>query len=213
MPQTSGSEKISIDGPVGRLEGLWLPAGATLMERAVVLCHPHPLHGGSMETKLVARTARRLSESGYQTLRFNFRGVGQSEGTWDDGNGERDDVVAALDYISDRLGSARLALFGFSFGAALGLDVGCRDERVEALIAVAPAVQRLPPEWTPADSKPILLVGASQDELVDPEDLREWVRARPDAVRLQMIEGADHLFTDKTDIVADAVVRFLESLH
>ena len=140
----AGSEKIFVDGLAGSLECLWLPSGSDPLERAVVLCHPHPLYGGTMETKLVARAAKKLSESGFQTLRFNFRGVGRSEGSWAEGAGERDDLRAALDYIRSRLPESWLAVFGFSFGAWVGLDVGNSRSDVEALVGVAPPVGRVP---------------------------------------------------------------------
>ena len=207
---SGGSEKIFIDGPVGPLEGLWLPAGSEHRSQAVVLCHPHPLYGGTMETKLVARTARGLSESGFQTLRFNFRGVCRSAGEWDAGRGERTDLAAAIDYTLSRLPDARLGVFGFSFGALVGLDVGRRHSQVQALVGVAPPVDALEVDLSQDSVKPTLIVGASRDTIVDPAALQDWVRRLPPPAEFLFIDGADHMFGSHSGDVADVVTEFLE---
>ena len=206
---TAGSEKVLISGAAGRLESLWLPAGDHVVDRAVVLCHPHPLYGGTMETKLIAHAARRLSKDGWQTLRFNFRGVGQSDGVWDDGRGERDDVVSAIDYVRERLPEARVGLFGFSFGAALALDVGSSDPRVYALVAAAPPPRLLPSDWSGPEGKPTLILAAGQDAVVDLASLEEWALQFSDPVEFQKMPSADHFFTRQIDTVTEAAVRFL----
>ena len=204
-----GSEKTVIDGPAGALEALWLPAGTAQLSRAVALCHPHPLYGGTMETKLVARTARRLSDAGFQTLRFNFRGVGRSEGSWSGGTGERDDLRAALDFILARLPEARLGVFGFSFGAMVALDVGSERSDVEVLVAVAPPVAVFTSYPPPDSPKPTFVIGAGADEIVDPERLREWYEKRKGVKQFRMFPDADHLFADDSYAVADEVARFV----
>lgn len=205
----SGSEKVIIDGPAGGLESLWLPAGSEQLSRAAVLCHPHPLYGGTMETRVVARAARRLSESGFQTLRFNFRGVGQSEGAWSGGTGERDDLRAALDFARTRVPESRLGVFGFSFGAMVALDIGAERPDVEALVAVAPPVAMFASAPPPDSPKPTFVVGAGADEIVDPESLREWYERRTGVKEFHLFPGADHLFSDDSSAVADEVARFL----
>ena len=205
----AGSEKIFIDGPAGSLECLWLPSGSDPLDRALVLCHPHPLYGGTMETKLVARAAKKLSESGFQTLRFNFRGVGRSEGSWAEGAGERDDLRAVLDYIRSRLPESRLAVFGFSFGAWVGLDVGNSRPDVEALVGVAPPVGRVSFDFLRDSTKPKLIVYAGRDAIVDPEGLVEWASGLREPKEVVGVPEADHLFKGQVDEVAEMVARFL----
>ncbi len=208
----AGSEKIIIEGPAGSLECLWLPSGSDPLDRAVVLCHPHPLYGGTMETKLVARTAKKLSESGFQTLRFNFRGVGRSEGKWAEGAGERDDLRAALDFVRSRLPECRLAVFGFSFGAWVGLDVGNSRSDVEALVGVAPPVGRVAFDSLRDSKKPKLIVYAGRDEIVDPGALLEWASGLLEPKEVAGVPDADHLFTAQVDEVAGMVAAFLLEL-
>ena len=162
-----------------------------------------------METKLVARTARKLSESGFQTLRFNFRGVDQSAGSWDEGRGEREDVRAALDYAVSRLPDTRPAIFGFSFGAMVGLEVGSRDDRVEALAGVAPPAGLMADEFIARVAKPILIVGAGRDTIVDPVSLKDWAGKLKSPNEFRMFERAEHMFVEEVDEVAEVVTQFL----
>ncbi|MFQ5778499.1 MAG: alpha/beta hydrolase, partial [Terriglobia bacterium] len=129
-------KSLFLPGPAGKLEALWeepQPARAGL---AGLICHPHPLYGGTFHNKVVHHTALALQELGLPVLRFNFRGAGQSEGKHDKGRGEADDVRAALAHLTGKIPSARIILAGFSFGAWVGLRVGCEDARVEALVGV-----------------------------------------------------------------------------
>ncbi len=127
---------VMIDGPIGRLEALlWAPADAT-PPMAAVVCHPHPLFGGTMHNKVVYHVAKTLHRYGLAVLRFNFRGVGLSEGAYDHGRGETADARAALDYLGTEFPGAALLAAGFSFGAAVGLRVGCEDSRVSELIGM-----------------------------------------------------------------------------
>jgi alpha/beta superfamily hydrolase len=164
-----------------------------------------------METKLVVHTARRLAEAGFQTLRFNFRGVGQSAGTWDGGAGERADVEAAIRFVLSGSPRAWLAVFGFSFGAWVGLDAGERHLQVRALVGVVPPVRMLPPGFLAGSAKPKLIVGAGRDAVVDPERLAAWARALPPPAEFIRFDDADHLFGGRTEDVADTVARFLEA--
>jgi alpha/beta superfamily hydrolase len=208
----AGSQKLFMDGLAGSLEGLWMPAGEECSDRVVVLCHPHPLHGGTMETKLVARTARKLSESGFCALRFNFRGVGQSEGTWDEGRGERDDLRSVLDYVLDLNPNASLTAFGFSFGAWVALDVGADHPAIGAIVAVAPPIQHLSFDGLAQCTKPKLIVCAGRDEIVDPDGLADWAESLADPKQIVVLPEADHLFTKQSDEVARSVLEFCTSL-
>ena len=130
-----------ISGAVGPLEIL-LDLPAATPRAAVVFAHPLPTEGGTMHTKVVFQGAKALARIGCAVLRFNFRGVGRSAGSWDEGRGEKDDYLAALDYISGRYPSVELWAAGFSFGSYVATTCGADDERVCALIAIAPPVDR-----------------------------------------------------------------------
>src|ERR671918_2684234 len=129
------NEAFDIAGPAGRLEAILMhPDGEP--EAAAVVCHAHPLHGGIMHFKVVFRAAKALQRHGAAALRFNFRGVGRSDGTHDDGRGEQDDVRAALDELERRFPGLPLLLGGFSFGASMALRVAATDARPRALFAL-----------------------------------------------------------------------------
>src|SRR5262245_21224003 len=120
----------------GRLEAIYRPK-SNQAERVAMVLHPHPLHGGTMHNKVVFRAAKALNESGFETLRFNFRGVGLSTGVYDEGRGEYDDARDALNYLLESQPRAReVIVAGFSFGSTIGLKIGCSDERVNGLIAI-----------------------------------------------------------------------------
>jgi hypothetical protein len=161
-----------------------------------------------MHNKVVFSIAKALGALGAPVLRFNFRGVGASEGEWDQGRGEARDVRAALDYLSDRCPRSFLALFGFSFGAALALDVGSSDSRVRALVAVAPPPNLLPPILEV--DRPTLIIAAGADEVVDVRVLESEVRARAPGAAFHRVEGADHLFTRDIETVTGKVLEFLD---
>lgn len=169
-------QSLSLTGPAGELEALWEepePAGSDL---AALVCHPHPLYGGTLHNKVVHHTALALQERGLRVLRFNFRGTGQSQGVHDYGRGEADDVCAALSYLEERLPSAGLVLAGFSFGAWVGLQVGCKDQRVQALVGVG----------LPADESDLSYGSRPAMEAM-------LARVAPPR-QLIWIEGADHFF-------------------
>src|SRR5215470_9551346 len=135
------SQNFFLPGPAGKLEAvLWTPHGDTPPRRAALVCHPHPLFGGTLHNKVVYQAAKALDGLGMPVLRFNFRGSGLSEGKHDRGRGELDDVRAALDYLAARFPGTSLLLAGFSFGSWVGLRVGCEDPRVQRLIAIGAPV-------------------------------------------------------------------------
>src|SRR5262249_11461725 len=161
----SGSVKLFIPGAAGKLQALWRSGGHPQdFTRAAVICHPHPLYGGTMENKVVARTARYVSEAGIEAIRFNFRGVGQSEGFFDQGQGERDDLRAVLAYVRSVSPQSSIAAVGFSFGAWIALDVGTADPTVKALVGIAPPVRMFDFEFLTSSSKPKLIVYAENDQ-------------------------------------------------
>ena len=158
-----------------------------------------------MHNKVVFRVARTLHELGLPVLRFNFRGAGTSEGHHDAGEGERDDVRAALDYLKLEFPEASVLLAGFSFGAWVGLRVGCEDARVSALIGLGLPVKNLDLSYLAACTQPKLIVQGTQDQYGDIARVKELVQTMPEPKQLVCVEGADHFFTGKLDEVARAV--------
>lgn len=210
-------ETVQIPIGHGALEGLMrrpdapadVPARATGL--AAVVCHPHPLGGGTLHNKVVFRVAQALGELGMPTLRFNFRGVGRSSGTYDEGRGERDDVRAALDFLAGAYPERSLCLAGFSFGAWVGLPVGAADPRVRQLIGVGVPVGSLPVDALADCVVPKLIVQGERDEYGPPQALHAWFAALPDPKHLTLVPGADHFFTHQQTELRAAVLDYFRS--
>jgi hypothetical protein len=201
---------LTIPGPAGPLEAL-LDEGAALPRAAVVFAHPHPQQGGTMHTKAVFQGAKGLLRIGCSVLRFNFRGVGQSAGTFDGGPGERDDFLAALGYMEARYPGTPLWAAGFSFGAWVALETGAGDARASTLIAIAPPVARdgFAFPLTLASTKPKFIVQGGRDELCSVQDLWAFYARLNEPKELVVIDGADHLFDGQTTEVGDALADLL----
>ena len=189
----STPEPVTIEGPVGPLEVLVeVPDGFD--GRAIgIVCHPHPLFGGTMRNKVVHMTARALQEGGLATLRFNFRGVGASAGTFDDGRGETDDALAVCDYARGRWPGALLTLAGFSFGSFVAFKVASLRPVVR-LYTIAPPVRRFDFDRHPIPAVPWTVIQGDQDELVEHDAVVAWAHAARPAPTLVTIPGAEHFF-------------------
>jgi alpha/beta superfamily hydrolase len=202
---------IFLAGPTGRLEAL-LNAGNPESPYAALVCHPHPLHGGTMHNKVVYHAAKALNSFGLPVLRFNFRGTGLSEGSHDDGRGERDDIRAALDWLQNEY-SRPVIFTGFSFGAATGLKTCCPDPRVPGLISLGTplAVQERLYTYSYLSncSKPKLMVSGDHDQFAPVANLRELFSLAAEPKQLVLVEGADHFFEGKLPIMRDAIVEWL----
>jgi hypothetical protein len=193
---------LFLDGPAGRLEAL-LNAGAENATHAAVVCHPHPLFGGTLHNKVVFHTMKALHSFGFPVLRFNFRGAGLSHGEHDQGIGEVDDVRTAMDWL-DREFHLPLIFAGFSFGAAVGLRASYDDERVRALIGVGAPVAPVAEaseeprvytfDFLRECTKPKLFVSGARDQFGPRAKLEAMVNSLPEPKRLVVIEGADHFF-------------------
>jgi alpha/beta superfamily hydrolase len=183
---------------------LALPPGAP---GGVVVCHPHPQYGGDMDNPVVVTAAAAAARAGLATLRFNFRGVGASAGAWDEGRGEQDDVRAAITELRARLGaSARIALAGYSFGAAMAASVAAAGEPLTGLALIAPPIaMRGVPAAPTAVEGPRLIVAGRRDELCPARALAELARTWAGAT-VTVIDGADHFFFGGLDAL-DAAVR------
>ena len=203
---------LFIPGPAGRLEAIYKPAepGAARSERAAVVCHPHPAHSGTMHNKVVFRAARALGEAGLATLRFNFRGVGQSEGAYDEGRGERDDVRAAIDWLAEQHPGAELVVAGFSFGAWTGLPVGCADPRVSRLVGIGTPVRVLQLTELYSCTKPKLFVHGTLDEFGPLAQMNSWYADLPEPKRMVRIEGACHFFEGHLDKMMAAIREYFQ---
>jgi len=181
-----------------------------LFAMAAVVCHPHPLGGGTMHNKVVFRVAQALGDLGIPVLRFNFRGVGRSTGRYDDGRGESDDVRAALSFLAQRFPSSALCLAGFSFGSWVGLPVGCADPRVSQLIGVGVPVATLEMEILGECRKHKLIVQGEQDQYGGPPKLVPWFEQLSEPKQLVMVPGADHFFTDSQTELYHAVYDYFK---
>ena len=202
---------VMFRGPAGTLEGLWKEAADPAHRRgAAVFGHPHPLHGGTMHNKVVYRAAQALTRAGYDTLRFNFRGVGLSEGRYDAGRGEMEDFRAALDEAERTVGLPIVA-GGFSFGSAVGLKASAQDSRLAAFVALglplATESGRLVPR--PPASVPSLFVVGENDTFGPPEDLQRFLGGTH---RMVVIPGADHFFEGQLELLGETISDFLASL-
>lgn len=203
--------RVELKGPAGRLEGI-IDGGRNESPKAVVVfAHPLPTEGGTMHTKAVFQGAKGLTRIGCAVLRFNFRGVGASEGAFDDGRGEMDDFRAALDFMATRYPGLPIWAAGFSFGSHIALEVGADDPRVSVLIGIAPPVTREKYAFarTRVSEKPKFFVQGSEDELCPLEGLWAFYGELPEPKELVVIDGADHLFTGQAQEVGEALEDLL----
>jgi len=199
-----------IQGPAGRLETLLdEPAGDRPIRAAVVLGHPHPQYGGTMHTKAVYQAAKALARIGCAVLRFNFRGVGRSEGTYADGAGEQDDFAAALDFMHARYPGVPVWAGGMSFGAWIGLTVGARDPRVSALIGIATTVDRYDFSDVRDSTKAKFFIHGERDELCSVSQVRAFYAQAAEPKELVVIDAADHIFDGRATEVGDALEDLL----
>jgi alpha/beta superfamily hydrolase len=213
IAQNSTIRSLFLEGPAGRLEAL-LNAGAENATYAAVVCHPHPLFGGTLHNKVVFHTMKALNSFGFPVLRFNFRGAGLSHGEHDRGSGEVEDVRAALDWVDAEF-HLPLVFAGFSFGAAVGLQAACPDARVQAVIGVgtpvAPvAAGREAPRTYTYDflrecAKPKLFVSGARDQFGPRAQLEALIASVPEPKKLVLIEGADHFFGGRLRELREAI--------
>ena len=208
------SRNFFLHGPAGRLEAiLWTPTTAAKPPLAALVCHPHPLFGGTMHNKVVYQAAKSLDSLGLPVLRFNFRGAGRSEGTHDRGQGEQGDVRAALDFLAVEFPAVPQLVAGFSFGSLVGLRVACEDPRVSELIGLGIPVNRSDFSFLSSCAKPKLFVQGGKDEHGAIDKARTLVAGLPEPKRLVEVAGADHFFAGKLDQVDAAIVSWLRERH
>jgi uncharacterized protein len=202
----------NLRGPAGRLEAL-LNLGRQGAPYAAVVCHPHPVFGGTMHNKVVYHAMKTLQSYGLPVLRFNFRGAGLSEGTHDNGHGERDDLRAALDWVQ-REYDRPILFAGFSFGSSVGLRVCCSDPRVSGMAALGLPVNAGGREYhytfLAACIQPKLFISGTEDQYGPRTAIEAVVASAAAPAKLVLIEGADHFFAGKLEQMQMALRAWLE---
>jgi uncharacterized protein len=205
------SERLMIAGPVGALEALLeTPPAAGPTPRAFgVVCHPHPLHGGTMDNKVVWSVARAFEQLGAPAIRFNFRGTGASQGSYDDGRGETEDALAAIAFGRQRFPGAALWLGGFSFGAAVAVRAA-GEAHPGRLVLIAPGITRVDVSAAAPPQCPWLIVQGDADDVVPPGQVLAWAQALSPAPTVQLLPGAGHFFHGRINQLRDLVVAFMQ---
>ena len=209
MSKSPLTERLFLDGPVGRLEAILEYSGEQTPVGSVVVCHPHPQHGGTLHNKVAHTVARAFVRMGFSTLRFNFRGTEESEGDFDEGIGELDDALAAITWMRERNPEKTLWVAGFSFGAAIAVKSAVATH-VDGLISVAPAILRFASGLDSQPACPWLIVQGDQDELVDIDETVEWVNGLEPGPELLVIPGGEHFFHGRLIELREAVAEFVE---
>jgi alpha/beta superfamily hydrolase len=200
-PVTFHCSDLSLEGLIA------LPAQAAA--GAAVVCHPHPMYGGSMYNNVVEAALDALWRCSYATLRFNFRGVGTSEGEYEGGEGEVEDARAAASFLRERSGLAKVTLAGYSFGAAMAVPAGLADPAVDRVIAIALPVGAMKVSLDHPVDKPLLLFSGDRDSYSPVETLRQMVGKIGPRARLEVIAGADHFFGGCESRLSDAIAAAL----
>jgi len=204
------SDALSLEGRLAVPDGT--PAGA------VVVCHPHPSYQGSMSSAFVPAVQRALAGRDWIALRFNFRGVGRSEGTYSGGPGEIEDALAALDFVERLAPGAPLAIAGWSFGSLVALHAAVGNPRVATYAGIAPPVSTTPHIEVPREPPPealaswrarVLVACGTDDPFCHPNAAHAWAASLSADAEVQVFEGADHFFTGKRELIADAVAGFI----
>ncbi len=199
-----------LEGRAGQLEALLWTVSSDQPENAALVCHPHPLFGGTMHNKVVYQAAKTLHEAGMPVLRFNFRGAGLSQGTHDQGRGERDDVRVALDFLAREFPAIPILLAGFSFGACVGLRVGCEDARVTRLIGLGIPLVRCDMSYLETCAKPKLFISGGNDEFGPRDNVEALFASLPEPKKLRIVEGVDHFFAGKLNEVGAEISVWLQ---
>jgi alpha/beta superfamily hydrolase len=204
------AERVFLNGPSGRIEGVLRRAESP--KGAAILAHPHPLYGGTLHHPVIFHSDRSLHGAGWTTLRFNFRGVGQSEGFHDDGRGEAADVGAAVDWLKRQAPDTPLLVVGYSFGARMGLLWALSDPSVFGMIAIGLPVRIWRFDELPSFGRPLAVVQGSRDEFGPLDDVRRVLDAATPQARLFVVEGASHLFPGRAPEAAKRVLQAAETL-
>jgi len=193
FPQTETT--FLLQGPAGNLEVLATPIAENTTQKSAIaiICHPHPLHGGTMTNKVVTTLARAFRDIGLRTVRFNFRGVGKSEGSYAEGIGETDDLLAVVKWVKEVFPDTDIWLAGFSFGSCVAIRAATMIP-VAQLVCIAPPVSRFDLAGLPPVTCPWLIIQGDQDEVVVPEEVFAWAENLNPPPTLIRMQGAGHFF-------------------
>jgi alpha/beta superfamily hydrolase len=207
-------ERVTFKSSDLTLEGMIAYPDGAGPHRAAVVCHPHPLYGGSMYNNVVDAVLGALHARGFATLRFNFRGVGQSEGEFDNGKGEADDAIAAIHFLTAQKGVCAdgSVLAGYSFGAMTAVRAAASGEEVAAIVAVALPLGMIDPSALGAITKPIVLLTGDQDSYCPANHLAALAERLGPLARLKIIPGADHFFGGREHEITAALDEALATL-
>jgi alpha/beta superfamily hydrolase len=204
-------KRLHISFPSGglTLEGVWHLPEASGPLPAVIVCHPHPLYGGNMSANVVFYLCQALAGAGMAALRFNFRGVGKSQGEFGGGIGEQEDVRAALDFVlaTENIDKTKIGLAGYSFGGGVALPVAIQDERVKMLALISPALMD-GGEQLKEYRKPKFIIVGQNDDVIDQKELRVLFEEIPEPKQLEITSGADHFWGGYEEVVAEKVTEF-----
>jgi alpha/beta superfamily hydrolase len=207
-------EKLFIPSTGIQLEGLLSIQEASSFKSGVILCHPHSQYGGDMNHPVITTAAEAASQEGFSTLRFNFRGVGESEGSYGEGVGEREDVKAVADYLYLRLkdNHSPLILVGYSFGAWAGFPVAIEDERFEGMVGIAPPLEIYDFGFLKGCKKKKLFIAGNRDLFCPSSVLEEWYQHLDEPKSLSIIPGADHFFLFHTRYLSQPLREFFKTI-
>jgi alpha/beta superfamily hydrolase len=206
--------KVSFSSGGLVLEGiLAIPEGAGPFS-AVIVCHPHPLYGGSMDNNVVNSLSETLTQASLVAFKFNFRGVGGSQGEFDQGIGEQKDVESAISLIStvEAVDSERIGLAGYSAGAGFAFPVGFNNDRIRALAAISPPLSMFDFDFLKRCPKPKLLISGSRDDLIPIDQLLEFCQNLPEPKECENVKGADHFWWGYESLLATKVTAFFTKI-
>jgi len=198
-------ESLFIPGPAGRLEALLEEPEDGAPREAALVCHPHPQHGGTMHNKVVYRIARGLRRAGSVVLRFNYRGVNLSQGTYDQGEGEMEDARACLAYLRERYPDLPFTLAGFSFGSRIVLRLGCGGAGARRIIAVGFPTIFKDRSYLENCTVPRIFVQSTHDQYGAVAELEPILEALPEPKRLILVEASDHFFAGGLEQLEEAI--------
>jgi uncharacterized protein len=207
-------ERVTFKSGELTLEGMIAYPDAAGPHRAAAMCHPHPLYGGSMHNNVVEAALEALHARGFATMRFNFRGIGQSEGEFDNGHGEADDAAAAIRFLIAQKGvrGDGAVLAGYSFGAMVAMRAAADVEEVTAIVAVAPPLGMIEPSALGGITNPVALLAGDQDSYCPANHLAALAERRGPSAQLRLIPGADHFFASRENEITAALVEALAKL-
>jgi len=207
-------EKVFFPSGGIQLEGLLSIHEALSVKGGVVLCHPHPQYGGDMHNRVITTALGAAHQEGFSTLRFNFRGVGDSGGSYSEGIGEMEDVGAAIEFLHSKQKEPNLPLIllGYSFGACTGIPVAIKDERVKRVVAISPPLDIYDFNFMKGCKKKKLIVVGDKDEWCPVLRLEDWYQQLDEPKSLTLVEGADHFYSYQANLLVQPLRNFFKEI-